>query len=210
MIDVFVQYEAGRATLEFIVNKKEWSVFFECQHRDHAEPAVYDFAAFACVIVADRFSEDVKLHAPVTQVALNNCRELANFLRITRGVHKSYEVHCDEIVCPEPASGQFKSLCISTGVDSTYVLVTEKENHQFTHGLVVHGADYPVTETEGFNALLGRVEKMCGKAGLEPIVVATNLRQIKYDWGMLHAARCSVGSMYAFSGGKVFRCSIFR
>ena len=188
MIDVYVKYEEGRATLNFTAKKKEWALFFECDHPDHIAPVVYDFAAFACLTIADRFKQNVKLHAPVTPEALENCRALASFYMRMGPNDEIFEVTSDEIVTEYPSQGHLSSLCVSTGVDSTYALITEKERLKFTHGLVVHGADYAIDQIDGFNALLKRVQTMCGEAALEPIVVATNLREIGFNWEKLHVA----------------------
>ena len=188
MIDVFVKYEEGCASIHFTAGK-EWVVFFKCDHPDHTAPIVYDFAAFACVAIADRFRQNVKLHAPVTQKALENCRKLTAFYMRMGPGEDTFEVTSDEIVTEQVPQGHLSSLCVSTGVDSTYVLITEKERLKFTHGLVVHGADYFIEQTDGFNALLKRVKIMCGKAGLEPIVVTTNFREIGLDWEKLHVVQ---------------------
>lgn len=125
----------------------------------------------------------------MTQRALDNCRALSEFSRTAFGREQAFEVHSETVIDAPLLKGSFASHCISTGIDSTYALIKGVQDVTFTHGLVVHGADYRLQHTTGFESLFSRVKALCAKAGLEPIVVKTDMRKIGFNWGMHHIAQ---------------------
>ncbi|SEW00304.1 hypothetical protein SAMN04488515_0599 [Cognatiyoonia koreensis] len=184
-MDITVKYKKGRADLIFGKDPAK-RVYFQCAHPDHRAPVVWDFAAFAAQVIAQNFETDVTLHAAVTQTATQNCGYLSEFHRMARNEDTAYRVRPTTIVPDQPATGDIKALCLSTGIDSTYALVSKQAEIEFTHAMVVHGADYRPSHKVGFQTLLNRVTAMSDIAGLKPVVVKTNLRRIGFDWRMHH------------------------
>ncbi|WP_167852820.1 hypothetical protein, partial [Pseudotabrizicola sediminis] len=88
----------------------------------------------------------------------------------------------------EDSGHQKKVICLSGGVDSVSSAIAAKAESNYTHGLLIAGADYPSAEHQGFIELQDRVDAICKIIGLDLVVVETNFRtMMSLDWELHHS-----------------------
>lgn len=184
-------YSDGTAVLRF--GGRAARLF--CDHPEHRPPEVYDFALIAAALLGMQHSTDVLLDRPVTATAVENVEAILDAFECWRfGDIRRPRLELPQIVGDGalPERGPHRALCFSGGVDSTYTLISDREQPAFSHGLLVHGTDYRAEDAVAFRDLRSYVERMGAKASIEPIVVETDFLatmgpRIELFSGMIYA-----------------------
>lgn len=176
--DSELRIEAGPFSHRFRVVEGEWAL-----------PEVMDFAAYSLAALSMSSGVKFVFDAPVSRDAAQRIEALTNIYRFwaIRGLGPL------RLDLPEQSASTFESarshgcvMCLSGGIDSVYAAVSEHQNGQLTHGLLIAGADYRDAKAQGFQELRCRVDYVADRLGLNVSVIETDIRQLRFNWGMMH------------------------
>ncbi len=177
-----VRKERGGATVEIGARS-----FVVRGGPERASQELVDFALYGAAGVAMTHNITLEVDQPVSRGALSNLRRIARMLRLwcVPGIHPQ-EIVAHNVVEDPPATEGAGVMCLSGGLDSTYVALDARERHGLDGALLVAGADYARSESAGFRDLRQRVERIAAVTGLELSIVETDVRELGFHWGMFH------------------------
>lgn len=82
----------------------------------------------------------------------------------------------------------------SGGLDSAFLnylcckKIDPQINFDLKRAVLIHGADIPISDSNGFNSVQSKVQRMSEDLDLELVVVGTNIRDYLNNWGHAHGA----------------------
>lgn len=138
---------------------------------------------------------DVHVHGTISPSLLRNLEEFQAAWALWKPEHYR-QVDCTADTEQEQprAPGDEAILGFSGGVDSTFSAwrrrPAEAGKHQpkLAAGVMVHGFDIPLDDTEAFESAAEKNRRMLASIGVDLIPIATNLREQHNDWDDLHGA----------------------
>lgn len=184
-----VNWSGNRASVR-VGNYSFW-VEKSCSRTDTPAETV-DFAIFGLAIISVSFGVRIHIQQPVSRSVVGQFERLATGLSVLK-LPKTLPLRLSfgAIVDDKPAGGRDKIICVSGGVDSLAAAIRAKQQDEFTHALLIAGADYK-EGSAGFRDLHDRVSKICDRLDLGLEIVSTNIRSIKFNWNMLHAVNLAM------------------
>ena len=121
-----------------------------------------------------------------------------NMLRLSRLWHKWFPDLYKEVylqgneVEVTRAANNYAISTFSGGLDSTFLnylcckKLDQQINYDLKRAVLIHGADIPITDSSGFNAVQSKVKMMSDDLALELVIVGTNIRDYLINWGHAH------------------------
>ncbi len=161
--------------------------FLEADH-DLPNPEVYDFAAWMIAALAIRRGVPVRFDLPVSEsavLAISRTAALWTF----RFPQEAYplDLELPNIVPDPPQQSGGGILCLSGGVDSTHAAIEAKASLGYSHGMMMHGMDFNLSNTKGFSGRHSRVKEIADHFGLDLIVVQTDLSRSLHSLGQYYS-----------------------
>lgn len=160
----------------------------ECPLIVPSDHATVDFAIFGLAILSMSANTGIHVGQPVsrdTVVQIEKLR-LAFELWDIAGLGP-LQLTFSNIVDSQRQGAENKIVCLSGGIDSGYAAIRAKRDLGFTHALLIAGADYPHEGGPAFEQLAARVACISGLIGLEPVILRTSIRNVPFNWEMLHS-----------------------
>ncbi len=185
------QNEATRATIrvrdnkcEIVVGSKE--IFFQSEVLRGREFRNFDFALLALLVASMSSGERFTLDYPVTRAAVDGFQRYARLLQIMLpGLFHAPQVDCSKVHEEEPSLEDRSAICMSGGIDSVYAALFRQG--EWTHSLLIKGADYTLSDTTGLEDLRRRLAAITSELALQPAVMETNLREFMTSYKLQHA-----------------------
>lgn len=188
---IATQNDAKSVTVRVRDNKCEIAfgskeIIFQSEVLRGREFRNFDFALLALLVASmssgDRFSFDY----PVTRAALDQFHRYARLLQVMLpGLFHAPQVDCSKFCENDAARVNHSAVCVSGGVDGVYAALSRRG--EWTHSLLIKGADYLLNETAGFEDLKNRVAGISSELGLQTTIMETNLREFMTNYKMQHA-----------------------
>lgn len=179
----------------------EESFFIQSNYAEPLEHEVYDFALYGALAVG--LTKNLILHCdlPVSRSCAQSLDDVCQVMRILN--HPTICVQSVQLsnVVDDPVGfgGGDGMICMSGGVDSTYGGYLQSKQHEYSHGMLIAGADYPGVESSGFKELSERVSKICNHFDLSLVIVETSIRSLNVNWAMTHSL-CLAMALHFHSG----------
>ncbi|WP_371059929.1 hypothetical protein [Rhodosalinus sp. 5P4] len=153
-------------------------------------PEIWDFALFGLAAISSRTNRTIRVDAPVSAAAARMVETL-NYAYTLWSIPSLSppRLILENIVDAGSVSRRkdHKVICLSGGVDSTSSAVAAKAEAEYSHSLLVAGADYPTADHPGFIDLRSRVERISDIIGLDLIVAETDFRNMPMHWELQHS-----------------------
>ena len=148
----------------------------------------YDFALYGAVAIALTHNIEIYSDIPISKSCYESIRSVhrAFLLLKPMGIHVQPVSLTNIIEDPKFNSNAPGLMCMSGGVDSTFAAIDTPKKLNYTHGMLVAGADYPSIEAMGFKELSRSVQSICNTVGMSLVEVEISIRNHKVQWGMLH------------------------
>jgi len=164
------------------------SFFIDTSDPSLAVPECFDFVVPALAALSATRNIEIVFDQPVSRSmeARMDMLQTAYRFYCMSSISEPRLVLENVVTDPEPPAKGKKILCMSGGVDSTFAAISASQEHRYTHGLLIAGADYPSLTHPGFIDLRTRVERIAGRLGMELIVLETDLRRLGIEWEMTH------------------------
>ena len=148
----------------------------------------YDFALYGAVALA--LSHNIELHSdlPISKSCYESILKIHRAFRILNPIGIYVQpITLTNIVEDEAFKENAPGLiCMSGGIDSTFSAIEIAQQSNYTHGMLLAGADYPSVDSEGFKELAARVNIICQTVNMTLLVVETTIRNHNVNWDMLH------------------------
>ncbi|HTX90309.1 MAG TPA: hypothetical protein VMC09_03745 [Anaerolineales bacterium] len=156
---------------------------------------------------AMRAGQDLHVHGTVSPSLLVNLQEFQRAWSLWLPRHyQCVDLRTDHEEERRPVPGQEAILGFSGGVDSAFSAWSHGSRrsgpgkYKLTVGLMVHGLDIPVEETDVFERAAEKSHRMLASIGMELIPMATNFRQLGDRWDDAHGA--ALASCLTLLGGR--------
>ena len=157
------------------------------------------------LLMQSRF--DVRVHGHVSPSLLRNLEEFqAAWVAIVPSL-ASVSISADHEQEPKATVGGDRAImAFSGGVDSCFTafrharVVGTRFPRKVAAGVMVHGFDIPLADSDGFVSAAARSARILSSLGLRLITVATNYREIVLDWDHSHGAAIA-SCLRLFGGG---------
>jgi len=144
---------------------------------------------------AMKTSADVQVHGQVSPSLLRNLAEFMDAWATWKpGKYHRLQITADLEREQPKASGDEAILGFSGGADSAYTAWRHRtgragrQGRNLVAGVMLHGFDIPLQETEAFAGAAERAGRMLASLGMELIPVATNFREMGATWEDAHGA----------------------
>ena len=148
---------------------------------EYADPAL-----FCLALLSMSKKAGFRLDAPVTRDAWQSVNRVAGLWHYwcIPGVHRMRLFASNIVDVPEPAGGPRGICCFSTGVDSTYALVANRD--RFSHALLIAGADYHYDKRPAFLQLERRARELCDRLHVQFESLTIDIRKFGFNWDLFH------------------------
>jgi hypothetical protein len=150
---------------------------------------------------------DVRIHGQVSPSLLRNLIEFQSAWVAMQPHLACVNISADLEQEPEMLSGRDQAImAFSAGVDSCFTAFRHARSagvrfpFNIGAGIMVHGFDIPLEDTEAFALAVARSERILSSLGIALIPIATNYRQLVEVWRYSFAAALS-SCLRIFSGG---------
>lgn len=167
-----------------------------------------DAFVVATIFMAMLKSTDLIIHGEVSPSLLHNLEEFqAAWHCWLPDKYTKIEINADtEREQSTPIDSDKAVVAFSGGVDSCFTAYRHcrgtcgRLKRNLRAGVMVHGFDIPLNETDTFVLASGKSEKILKSLGMELIVMATNFRDLGDDWCDAHICGL-VSSLMLLQGG---------
>lgn len=147
------------------------------------------------LFTAMQFGQDVHVHGTISPSLLCNLDEFQKAWSLWLPARYQHVDLSSDLGQEQPrVRGQEAIIAFSGGADSTYSVWIRRPGHapSYQHklaaGLTVHGFDIPVEEAQVFKRVAEKNRRMLESVGMQPLVLATNLRELPINWEDFHGA----------------------
>lgn len=153
-------------------------------------PDLWDFALFGLAAISSYTNRTIRFDQPVSASGAKRIEQLNYAYKVwSLSSLSPPRLELTNIV-PDPDWGPkpaYKLHCLSGGIDSTASIIAAQADAEYTHALLIAGADYPSVDHSGFRELRERVGTNAKHLGLELITFETNFRTMPIDWELQHS-----------------------
>lgn len=164
------------------------------EHKTAITPSSDPFVVGA-LFLAMRQATDLVVHGQVSPSLLRNLEEFqAAWVSWKPERYTKINILADTEQESSPAPANEAVVAFSGGVDSCFTAwrhsqgLCGRQQRNLHAGVMVHGFDIPLNQTDVFNRAKLKAQKMLASLGVQLLPIATNFRDLGDNWEDCHAA----------------------
>lgn len=186
-----------------LTSGKKHTLYFEVDKKFRTFVGA-DASAFlaAALPISMRTKEDLFVEGPISKLLIKSTQKIMNVLNSWNvGLHK--QSIKAEMQREDTGNSNLSGVFFSGGVDSFYTFLKHKNKIRYL--IFVHGYDIQLDDVALYNEVLGTIETIAKKQGVQLLTVRTNIRDIfeqYFTWDMSHEFALASVSLFLRQGFK--------